>query len=187
MKEWNFKKADKNCKLWMVEGADGVRIKVQIDNNEPFGAKTIDKGAVVFWKKQDMVVNGKILKVSGFNLEEYDEIKAYYENFKKEIKDRKDKEYRQEFNSILSGEKPLEMTYTQGENIHGFTATGISKDVIEYLHCGIQVGCDFWINREFKDGNIEKMKKHYEEWKEKDERRKKQEEEWKEEEKKHLN
>ena len=162
MKQWNFKKQDYDCFLTINDNAN---IQVQIGNDKPFNARNIDKGAVIFWVEKEMIIDGKKRKVAGFNLEDYDEIKLFYENLKKEIEEKKQQEYDKEFNDILSGEKPLEISYHDGEYWSGYTAFGISRDVIKSLHCGHEIGSGlFSINKGFEDGNIEKMKEYCEKW-----------------------
>lgn len=163
MKQWSFKKQNYDCLLTINDNAD---IEVQIGNDKPFWARNIDKGAVIFWAEKDMVIYGKKIKVEGLYLEDYDEIKLYYENLKKEIEEKKQQEYDKEFNDILSGKKPLKISYHDGEYWSGYVSFGVSRDVIESLHCGREVRPGlFFINKGFEDGNIEKMKKYFEKWK----------------------
>lgn len=169
MKQWNFKKQNYDCILTINDNAN---IQVQIDNNKPFNARNIDKGAVIFWVEKDMIIDGKKRKVGGFNLENYEEIKLYYEDLKNEIKDREKKSYDKEFSDLLDGKKSLEISFHDGEYWSGYTAYGISRDVIKYLHCGHDIGSGlFSIDKGFEDGNIDKMKKHFEEWKNEQERK----------------
>lgn len=64
----------------------------------------------------------------------------------------------------MNGEKPLSISWHDGEYWWGYTAYGIDRDVIKYLHCGQDIsGGLFSVDEEFSDGDIEKMKAHYEE------------------------
>lgn len=96
----------------------------------------------------------------------------------------------QDYLDIMAGKKRLEIEYKEGEFISGYTAEGLSARIIESLHCGQYIdNWGFLIDREFEDGDIQKMKRHFFAWKEMEEVQielKKQEEEAYEREKEEL-
>lgn len=161
MREWKFKKQDLNCTLTIN---DEAIIKIKINDDKPFNVKNLDRGCVYFYDSHYLIIDGKEREVRGFILDDYDEIKAYYDNLKNEIEAQKKVEYDKEFNAILNGEKPLSISWHDGEYWWGYTAYGMDRDVIKYLHCGQDIsGGLFSVDEEFSDGDIEKMKAHYEE------------------------
>ena len=76
----------------------------------------------------------------------------------------------QEYLEIMAGRKRLELEYKAGEIVSGYTAYGLHARIIENLHCGQYIdGWGFLVDREFEDGDINRMKRHFFEWKEMDE------------------
>ena len=72
-----------------------------------------------------------------------------------------------EYLEIMAGRKRLELEYKTGEIVSGYTAFGLHAKIIESLHCGQYVdGWGFLVDREFEDGDIHRMKRHFFEWKE---------------------
>ena len=63
----------------------------------------------------------------------------------------------------------MDIRFHEGEYWAGYTAYGVSRDVIKHLHCGHDIGTTglFAVDKEFWDGNIEKMKAHFAEYREK--------------------
>lgn len=83
----------------------------------------------------------------------------------------------QEYLEIMAGRKRLNLEYKTGEFVSGYTAEGLHARIIESLHCGQYIdGWGFLVDREFEDGDIHRMKRHYYEWKEMDEIQKRLEE-----------
>ena len=73
----------------------------------------------------------------------------------------------QDYLEIMAGRKRLELEYKEGNLVSGYTAHGLSARIIENLHCGQYIdGWGFLVDREFEDGDIDKMKRHFYEWKE---------------------
>ncbi|MBE5955244.1 MAG: hypothetical protein E7253_02205 [Lachnospiraceae bacterium] len=73
----------------------------------------------------------------------------------------------QEYLEIMAGRKRLELEYKTGDVVSGYTAYGLHARIIESLHCGQYIdGWGFLVDREFEDGDIARMKRHYFEWKE---------------------
>ena len=84
----------------------------------------------------------------------------------------------QEYLEIMAGRKRLELEYKTGEFVSGYTATGLHARIIESLHCGQYIDdWGFLVDREFEDGDINRMKRHFFEWKEMNELQKRLEEE----------
>lgn len=170
--EWKFKKAEYDCTLAID---DDLNIRVKIGEREPFYAERLKDGAVIFYRSQTITANGNEKKIGGFKLPQYDEIKSYYENLKKEKEEKERREYEAEYNALMNGEKPLEISLFEGEYWQGYTATGVSRDVINDLHCGHDVDIYFRVDKEFIDGDIEKMKAHAKEIEEAEKLRKEKE------------
>ena len=84
----------------------------------------------------------------------------------------------QEYLEIMAGRKRLELEYKTGDLVSGYTASGLHARIIESLHCGQHIdGWGFLVDREFEDGDIHRMKRHYFEWKEMEDIQKRLEEE----------
>lgn len=80
----------------------------------------------------------------------------------------------QEYLEIMAGRKRLQLEYKTGDIVSGYTAEGLHARIIESLHCGQYIdGWGFLVDREFEDGDINRMKRHFYEWKEMDEIQKK--------------
>lgn len=76
----------------------------------------------------------------------------------------------QDYLDIMAGKKRLEIEYKEDDIFSGYTAHGLSARIIESLHCGQYIdNWGFLIDREFEDGDIDKMKRHFFEWKEMEE------------------
>ena len=76
----------------------------------------------------------------------------------------------QEYLDIMAGKKRLQLEYKEGNLVSGYTAHGLSARIIESLHGGQYIeGWGFLVDREFEDGDIERMKRHFFEWKEMEE------------------
>lgn len=85
MREWKFKKQG-NCTLTIN---DEAIIKIKINDDKPFNVKNLDRGCVYFYDSHYLIIDGKEREVRGFILDDYDEIKAYYDNLKNEIEAQK--------------------------------------------------------------------------------------------------
>lgn len=173
--EWKFKKAGHNILLTIT---DDEKILLQIDEEAPFECACLEHGNVMFGGKgKNLEINGKPQVVNGFDLKSiglYDSIYSYRESQKKEKHDKI-------YNAIMNGEMPLDVYYKDGEHLWGYTSNGISAEVICDLHCGKYIsGWGVHVDEAFADGDIEKMKAHYnkieKEQKEKEQREKEQRE-----------
>ena len=93
-----------------------------------------------------------------------DEIKEYFSNLQNQAEEHKKEIHDTEYDAIMSGEKPLDIRFHDGNNWSGMEAFGVSAEVILDLHCGRYLdGIGYIVDPEFADGNIEKMKRHCEE------------------------
>ena len=176
MKKWCFAKKEHNFVLTIE---DNGKVLLQIDKEKPFKAKSIENSAVVFYGKHPLSTDGETKYIDGINLDHlcnYNEIKEYYDHIIEKIVADEKAAHDREFNAILSGDKPLDIVFNDGEYFSGHIVYGVSADVVRFLHCGHQMCDGYVLDKEFEDGNIERMKAHYENWKtqrEKEEARKK--------------
>lgn len=141
---------------------------LQIDNEKPFKAKSIENNAVAFYGKHPLSIGGETKYIDGINLDHlgnYNEIKKYYDHIIEKLVADEKKARDREFNAILSGDKPLDIVFNDGEYFSGHIVYGVSADVVRFLHCGHQMCDGYVLDKEFEDGDIEKMKAHYENWK----------------------
>lgn len=94
-----------------------------------------------------------------------DEIKEYFSNLQNQAEEHKKEIHDTEYDAIMSGEKPLDIRFHDGNNWSGMEAFGVSAEVILDLHCGRYLdGIGYIVDPEFADGNIEKMKRHFQEY-----------------------
>lgn len=96
MKKWKFKKQDLDCTLTI---SDEAIIKMKINDGEPCDIEKLEQGAVYFFGNRHFIINGEEKVVRGMVLDNYDEIKTYYDNLKNEIK----ATYCEEKEKILEG------------------------------------------------------------------------------------
>lgn len=165
MKKWCFAKKEHNFVL-IIE--DNGKVMLQIDNEKPFKAKSIENDAVAFYGKHPLSISGETKYIDGINLDHLDnhnEIKEYYDHIIEKLAADEKEAHDREFNAILNGEKPLDIVFNDGEYFSGHIVYGVSADVVRFLHCGHQMCDGYVLDKEFEDGNIEKMKAHYEDWK----------------------
>lgn len=79
MKKWCFTKKEHNFVLIIEDG----KVMLQIDNEKPFKAKSIENNAVVFYGKRPLSIGGETKYIDGINLDHlgnYNEIKEYYDH-----------------------------------------------------------------------------------------------------------
>ena len=184
MREWTFteKKLGVDCVLTID---DRAQIEVKVGDNKPIEVEEINWGKACFDGGQTLDVNGKELYKWGVSLGKYyDEIKAYYEVAEAEDKKKEKIEIEKAIEEIMKGERTLSIKQHYYYHTRKM-ACGMDRDIIEYLHCGSESFLGFLVDREFEDGDINKMLAHYEEV-EKELRKKEEEEERKKKEKEKL-
>lgn len=94
-----------------------------------------------------------------------DEIKEYFSELQKQAKEHKKEIHDTEYNALMSGQKPLDIRFHDGEHWSGMEAFGISAEVVSDLHCGRYLdGIGYVVDPEFADGDIGKMKLHFQEY-----------------------
>jgi len=161
MKQWNFTRENYDCTLTIH---DNAKVTMKINDDIPFKCKDIDERGVVFYIDINMEIQGESKKIKGFSLKNHPDILEYYNNLKKDIQEKEKRRHDEEYKDLMSGKKPLSISYHDGEYLQGYTAYGIDAEVIHDLYCGRYVdGWGFHVNKEFEDGDIEKMKAHFQE------------------------
>lgn len=113
--------------------------------------------------------DGEKRKIIGIILADFDkpfsqsdEIKEYFSKLQKQVKEHKKEIHDTEYDALMSGQKPLDIRYHDGNNWSGMKAFGVSVEVILDLHCGRYIdGIGNIVDPEFADGDIEKMKLHF--------------------------
>lgn len=183
---WKYEKNGFVCSLTVSEYREGfgyswgpVKMFAEMEGKEDkikVSCKLKD-GNAVFDTVKKIRMSGKVQKIGGLKLP----IDIYEEaiNFSDEIVENLEKEEKKEYDDLMSGTRKIKITFCEGEYLSGYTAFGNSAKVIADLHCGHYVeGWGFLVDEEFADGNIEKMRKHFEEVENKKaEEKKKREEE----------
>ena len=94
-----------------------------------------------------------------------DEIKEYFSKLQKQAKEHKKETHDTEYDALMSGQKPLDIRFHDGEHWSGMEAFGVSAEIISDLHCGRYLdGIVYIVDPEFADGDIGKMKLHFQEY-----------------------
>ena len=96
MKEWKFKKQDLDCTLTIN---DEAVIKLKINDGASCDMEKLEQGAVHFFGNHHLIINGEEKVIRGLILDNYDEIKTYYDDVKNKI----DSQYRKKKEKMLEG------------------------------------------------------------------------------------
>jgi len=144
---------------------DDGTILCQINNERPFKAKELsivdDKKVLVFGRIREISVDGKTMGVNGISIpgDIYFNAKKEHEDISERIEAEKKKIHDNEKNAILSGEKPLNITYKEGEYYSGYTTyDDITEEVLEENGCGHYLdGWGFAIDEDYSDGNLKNI------------------------------
>lgn len=179
-KSWTFYKNGYQMILSIDSRETKLNIMLQLNNDKvrrSISVKDIidkDENTVIrFRVPTKITIDNKIKYVSGIVLANFDkefnqvkEVKSYFLMAKQGVENRLKEIHDKEYNEILSGRRPLDIEYFQGEYWSGAIVYGISEEVVKDLHCGRNLdGVGFMIYPEFEDGDIQKMKKHFQKWK----------------------
>lgn len=170
-KTWKYEKNGFVCSITVSEYKEGfgyswgpIKMFAEMEGKgEKIKASCkLKNGNAVFDTVQKIRINGKMQKIGGLKLPSniYEEATK----FSNEIVENLEKEDKEEYRDFMSGKRKLKISFSEGEYLSGYTAFGNSAKVIADLHCGHYVeGWGFLVDEEFADGNIEKMKRHFEE------------------------
>lgn len=160
MKEWKFKKQDLNCTLTIN---DEAVIKMKINNEEPCDMEKLERGAVCFYGNRHLVINGEEKAVRGIILDNYDEIKTYYDNLKNQI----ESPYRKEKEKMLEGvqwnveeyserdEGGRTKSYKHTVTVNGETFVFQERNLFDF---GRVINPGYKISDEFSEGGIPSCK-----------------------------
>lgn len=96
MKEWKFKKQDLDCTLTIN---DEAVIKLKINDGVSYDMEKLEQGAVHFFGNRHLIINGEEKVIRGLILDNYDEIKTYYDDMKNKI----NSQYRKKKEKMLEG------------------------------------------------------------------------------------
>lgn len=96
MKEWKFKKQDLDCTLTIN---DEAVIKLKINDGASCDMEKLEQGAVYFFGNHHLIINGEEKVIRGLILDNYDEIKTYYDDMKNKI----NSTYRKKKKKMLEG------------------------------------------------------------------------------------
>lgn len=169
-KSWHLHKSDHKFDI-TINGVNVNEIDadIKIDGDKTVKIDEI-QGNLIKFKRYVRIADTSYLGVR-FNdfegqEEKFAELTSYYNSLKEKQKELHDAEY----NAILSGEKPLDYHHEEGEYCSGDVVYGISAEVVRDLHCGRYIDSfGTVIDHEFQGADISVMKRHYEEWKKKQE------------------
>jgi hypothetical protein len=119
----------------IVELESETKIRYQIDEQKEFNARYLDesKKALVFWATQEIKVDGKIQKVGGLFLPNFDEVKAAFDEIEKSRKEKVAAKKAQKIANIKSGEEKIETYYHDGEYLSGHTLHGEAAELLKEL------------------------------------------------------
>lgn len=176
-KTWTFYK--NSCKMDLSVDLQDFDIKASLTLN---GTQTIEIKDIVDKNGIDGLLfrssaiidfgDGTKRKIIGITLTDFDqpfsqsnEIKEYFSKLQKQAKEHKKEIHDTEYNALMSGQKPLDIRFHDGEHWSGMEALGISAEVVSDLHCGRYLdGIGYIVDPEFADGDIRKMKLHFQEY-----------------------
>lgn len=96
MKEWKFKKQGLDCTLTIN---DDAVIKLKINDGASRDMEKLEQGAVYFFGNHHLIINGEEKVIRGLILDNYDEIKTYYDDMKNKI----NSPYRKKKEKMLEG------------------------------------------------------------------------------------
>lgn len=119
----------------IVETEEETRIRYQINGEKEYNARNLDdtKKALVFWSTQDIKVDGKIQKVGGLTLPNFDEVKAAFDTIEKGRKEKVAAKKAQEIADLKSGKEKIKTYYSDGEYLSGYTLHGEEAKLLEEL------------------------------------------------------
>lgn len=96
MKEWKFKKQGLDCTLTIN---DDAVIKLKINDGASYDMEKLEQGAVYFFGNHHLIINREEKVIRGLILDNYDEIKTYYDDMKNKI----NSPYRKKKEKMLEG------------------------------------------------------------------------------------
>lgn len=152
MKKWKFEKQGTPC---VVTVHDDARITITIDNTE-YPCKYFQYDGVIFDKRRTIFIGGKDQLLDGIEFDNISEASAYQNKVKKIIKQNDKMPY-------YLKEKSFNVQYRDGEYLSGYTTySTVESEIFEELCCGHYVdGWGTYIEKEFIDGDIDKMMQHF--------------------------
>lgn len=132
---WKYEKPFGTFELELEKGEADVNILGKINNGEQFNCKCFfqSKKAVTFWVTEKIKMGGKIVKVDGISLPNFDAVFSTYTIMKKEIEEEKKRRREEEIAAIKSGEKKIQVSYRDGEYLDGYSIWGEAAKLLEEL------------------------------------------------------
>ena len=148
-----------------LNDTQSVDIKDVIDKNGANGLLFRSPEIIDFGDGEKRKIIGIILADFDYPFSQSDEIKEHFFKLQKQVKEHKKEIHETEYDALMSGQKPLDIRYHDGNNWSGMEAFGVSAEVILDLHCGRYIdGIGNIVDPKFADGDIEKMKLHFQEY-----------------------
>jgi len=135
----------------IVELKAETKIKCQINGKEEFVAKNLDetKKALVFWVAREIKIDGKIQKIGGVVLPNFDEVNAAFKVSKKAIQEKIVAEKAQKIADLKSGKTKIKVSYHDGEYLSGYTIYGEEAELLVELKLAKYVdGWGYLVNGE---------------------------------------
>lgn len=119
----------------IVECEKETVIKCQIDGQKEINVCNLDdtKKALVFWTVKEININGKVQKVGGLTLPNFDEVKAAYEAIEQGRKEKVAAKKAQKIMDLKSGKEKIKVYYNDGEYLNGHTLYGEEAKLLEEL------------------------------------------------------
>ena len=119
----------------IVEQEAETQIRYQIDGNKWLNARELNEArkALIFWTSQEIKIDGKIQKVGGFTLPNFDEVKAAFDMIEKERQEKVANKKAQKIAAIKSGKEKIKTYYHDGEYLSGHTLHGEEADLLAEL------------------------------------------------------
>jgi len=121
-----------------------VKIRYRINDEKFFNCKGFnqEKKAVVFYCATSIKVDGKIIKVDGISLLDFDDVYAEYNRMKKELTEEIEAKKNAEIEAIKSGAQKIKLHYHDGEYLSGYEAYGLDAALL--LELGFAEHVDSW-------------------------------------------
>lgn len=142
-----------------------IEIRDVVDKNGANGLLFRSPEIIDFGDGEKRRLIGIILADFDKPFSQSDEIKEYFSELRNQAEEHKKEIHDAEYDAIMSGAKPLDIKFHDSDNWSGMEAFGVSAEVILDLHCGRYLdGIGYIVDPEFADGNIKKMKRHFQEY-----------------------
>lgn len=162
MKTWDFLKGACNCTLVIyIDEYGWLRTDVYIENKKIQNC-VVSEGLLYFDHERYLNFKNGYDWYQGLSLMDLgikEEVEEYYNQLKHKENKKHTGDMDKELKALWEGKKKFITFYHQGKQHEGYVICGVGKTLVKKLGCSnIQEGDFCYIDKEFEDLNIEKMK-----------------------------